>query len=101
MRRLDGARIAQLRKQKGWDQYELAAAARIAPSVISRMERNLQQDFKVSVLAAVASALGTSLDSLLVPFEETRGIGFTAELEVVLAQVRQQPDQVQRHIAGM
>ena len=101
MRKIDGAKIAKLRKQKGWDQYELAQAAQIAPSVVSRLERNLQSDFKLSVLDAVATSLGVSIDSLLDARSELEIDTFSPELQIVFAKLHTQPQLIQRHVAGI
>jgi len=62
---IDGNKIAALRKQKQMDQTELANQAGIAQSVISRMERNMQVDYKLSVVIVVANVLGVGIDDLL------------------------------------
>ncbi len=98
---LDGARIARLRKQKGWDQYELAAAAHVTPSVVSRLERNLQADFRLSVVAVIAAALDVPVDSLLKREETVRTDELVVDLQVAVAQLKRQPEEVQRHAAGI
>jgi len=100
---LNNEKITELRKQRGWDQYELAKAADVTPSVISRMERGLQEDFKLSVIVAVAKALGTTVDVLLLPYSEP-----TAEIPPLLpklantiALLSQRPAKIQQHAAGI
>jgi transcriptional regulator with XRE-family HTH domain len=44
-----------VRESKGWDQRTLAAKAGIDRSVISRLERGIQNDLKASVLVALAA----------------------------------------------
>ena len=43
---LNVTRIKTLREQKHWDQQDLARNAQVARSVISRLERGLQDDFQ-------------------------------------------------------
>ena len=61
---IDGSLIAKLRKQKGWEQQQLAAAAAVDPSVVSRLEQGIQEDFKLSVAVSIAKALGVCVDVL-------------------------------------
>lgn len=58
---LDGKRIAELRRNLGWEQQHLAEAAGVTASVISHLERNIQPDFKLSVVIAVAKALNVTI----------------------------------------
>ncbi|NJK32185.1 MAG: helix-turn-helix transcriptional regulator [Deltaproteobacteria bacterium] len=60
-----GRRVVELRKQRGWEQVNLAVAADIGVDTISRIERGI----KVSEgsLAKVAAALQTSVDTLANP----------------------------------
>lgn len=62
---LDIQTIRDLRKQKGWEQRDLAQAAGVNPAVISRLERGLQNDFKLSVIVAIALALDVAVDNLI------------------------------------
>jgi transcriptional regulator with XRE-family HTH domain len=101
LRKLDGAKISALRKQRGWDQYELASAANIAPSVVSRLERNMQIDFKLSIVDAVAAALGVPIDSLLERSKSVETKDLVPELQILLSELRRQPPKIQRHVAGI
>jgi transcriptional regulator with XRE-family HTH domain len=84
-------------------QYELAEAAQINASVISRMERELQADFKLSVVVAIAQALGVHVDELLISHQKTEEIkqNFVPELETTLIELRKQPATIQRQAAGV
>lgn len=62
---INGEKIAALRKQHGLDQLQLAKAADVAQSVISRMERGMQSDYKLSVIVSVARVLGVTVEDLL------------------------------------
>ncbi|MCA0458504.1 MAG: helix-turn-helix transcriptional regulator [Chloroflexi bacterium] len=62
---LDKQLITNLRKQKGWEQKDLAEAAGINPAVVSRLERGIQTDFKLSIIVAIANALDVEVDDLL------------------------------------
>ena len=59
-----GRRIRQLRTARGMTLEELAAAVERAPSQLSMIE-NGKREPKVTLLRAIARALGTSLDALL------------------------------------
>jgi transcriptional regulator with XRE-family HTH domain len=58
--------LRSLREVRGWDQTTLAARAGIDRSIISRLERGIQQDLKVSILVALANALESTVDALVV-----------------------------------
>ena len=64
---INGDKILDLRTARGWEQQDLADAANVARSVISRMERSIQSDLQGSVLISVASSVCVSTDSLLMP----------------------------------
>jgi transcriptional regulator with XRE-family HTH domain len=98
---VNGQKITALRKQKGWDQYELAREAGIAPSVVSRLERDLQADFKISVVTAVANALGVTVDSLLVETAQVESVTIIPELQSIIAVLGKYPEQVQKIAAGI
>jgi transcriptional regulator with XRE-family HTH domain len=96
---LNGKAIRQLRKQKGWSQQELAKAARVDASVISRLERELQEDTKLSVAVSIATALGVSVNSLVNVAKPSGTIA--PELQIAIDQLSQQPEHVQRQAAGI
>lgn len=90
-----------LRRARGWDQRHLARAAGIDPSVVSRLERGLQEDVAGSVLLALARALGTSVDALLLPPEGYRTPGLALEVAVVVEEVKRRPLTQQQQIAAI
>lgn len=94
-------KITQLREQRGLNQYELAALAGIAPSVVSRLERDLQGDFKISVLVSVAKALNVSVDDLLIEEYQAIEPQLQAELAAVIRDLEVYPAKVQRLAAGV
>lgn len=96
---VDGARIANLRKQRGLDQYELAEKAGVAPSVISRLERNLQADYKLSVIVSVARILGVTVDELLIDTDVEQDM--LPEFRAVLDEIRSRDVTTQRLAAGV
>lgn len=56
-----GERIAQLRKEQGMTQGELAAKAETNQGHIARIEQG-KYDIRLSVLSAIAEALGTTVE---------------------------------------
>lgn len=99
MRILNIDKIVELRTALGWDQKQLAQAANIARSVVSRLEKGNQTDFKLSIVVALAKALGVSVDTLLVDSAETYTTGLVPDLQSVLFQLKEQPETVQKQIA--
>jgi transcriptional regulator with XRE-family HTH domain len=99
--------LIALRKTKGWSQLSLASKAQIDRSVISRLERNLQEDLKGSVLVAIARALETSVDSLLLRPPENRHEMYAGEsdlvedFEVLIRQIGKLEPTQQRHLAAV
>jgi len=62
---LFGQRVKKLREQRGWTQQELAGRAGLTNDTISNYERGRRTDPPVSVVWAVASAFGVSVEELL------------------------------------
>jgi transcriptional regulator with XRE-family HTH domain len=99
--KVNGKKIAELRKLRSWNQKTLAAKAQVVPSVISRIEMGLQDDFKVSVVAAVASALETSVDSLLNHAYQPNTGEIVVELQEAIVELSHTPKHIQRQAAGI
>ncbi len=59
-----GARVGQIRRERGWTQEALAEALRIEPVTLSRLETG-DRAMSLSVLNAAADVLGVSLGDLL------------------------------------
>jgi transcriptional regulator with XRE-family HTH domain len=98
---INGAKIAELREQKGWGQRELATAAKIDHSVISRLERNLQSDCMVSALSAIAFVLGVSIDELLYEGQQSTYIQLVPKLQAVVNELSRKDANIQRQAAGI
>lgn len=60
-----GARIAELRKERGWTQRELAERTGITPTYVSEIENARTKNVGSAILLEIADALGASLDYLL------------------------------------
>ena len=92
--------IQMLRENKGWDQTALASAAGIHRSIISRIERGLQDDLRLSIAMAIAKALGVPVDALLgdktVPEQK-----LSTELEALTLQLMHLPEEIQSQAAGI
>jgi transcriptional regulator with XRE-family HTH domain len=72
--------LRSLREARGWDQQQLSTESGVNQSVISRLERGLQIDLKVSVLLALSRALQTPIERLLLaPYQPSPPV-LTAEL---------------------
>ena len=98
---INNSRIIELRLHKKWEQKQLAQEAGVAPSVISRLEQGLQADFKITVIASVAKALGVSVDSLLShPYQADTG-EIVVELREIMVELSNQPNPIQRQAAGI
>ncbi|MER5350110.1 helix-turn-helix transcriptional regulator [Kitasatospora sp. NPDC002551] len=63
-RRAFGARVAQLRKQRGMNQEQLAAAINRTASWVSQVERGVQPVVRLDVLRLLADGLGVSVQTL-------------------------------------
>lgn len=59
-------RVRELRKQRGWDQEELAHRAGVSQSSVSRIE-NGQQNATLGAIERVARALGVTVPELFDP----------------------------------
>lgn len=57
-----GKRIAELRKERGWTQKELAKAARLSKSYIAAIEEGVNPSIKAS--ARIADGLGVEIKEL-------------------------------------
>lgn len=58
-------RIREQRERKGWTQLELARAARVPQSTISRLERRPVSRLDVPILEQIAAALEVPLSRLM------------------------------------
>jgi len=90
-----------LREAKGWDQLTLANKAGINPSVISRLERGLQKDFKISIIVALAQTLETSVDSLLTAPNHPVQTELTVELEATMKEISRLGKNYQHQVAAI
>lgn len=64
-----GARIAELRRQKGWTQQDLADRLRMEPQSVQRIERGT--NLTIRSLVALARTLGVPTAAL---FEAPKGL---------------------------
>ncbi|MDQ0271549.1 helix-turn-helix domain-containing protein [Cytobacillus purgationiresistens] len=67
-----GNRLKTLRKEKGYSINELAAKAEVSKSYISYIERGIQQNPSLHVLAKLANSLETTVEELL--YQRNNGI---------------------------
>lgn len=59
-------RLKELRATAGMSQQSLAVAAGLSVSLVSQIERGSRSDPRISTTAALAKALGVTLDDLVV-----------------------------------
>jgi transcriptional regulator with XRE-family HTH domain len=97
---ISGERVAELRKRRGWSQHELARQAGVTAPVISRMERNLQQDYDFFVILGVARSLGVPIESLLTD-DAPPDAAFVPELQQALRRLERASHDVQKHIGRL
>jgi transcriptional regulator with XRE-family HTH domain len=72
---VDGARLAQLRHERGWTQEMLAERSGLSVVIVSKLEQNARRSARVSTLSALARALDVPVGILLggAPAEEHSG----------------------------
>jgi transcriptional regulator with XRE-family HTH domain len=97
---INGQTLRAVREAKGWNQQALARHAGVDNSVISRLEREMQEDLKVSVLLALATALEVPVTDLLT-FAQPQPGALVPQLSALMAQVAALPDVPQRTIAAI
>ena len=93
--------LRALREAHGWDQQTLAARAGITSPVISRLERGLQVDLRVSVLMALARALEIPVDTLLNVADVPHQAEQTPELTAAIGRLQQLPLRKQKQAAAI
>ena len=79
-----GHRIRNLRRQKGWTQTDLSAAARLPQATISRIESGAVEHPSIRTLKRIADALGVQFDV----FIESRQLSFDELVKSMLTDER-------------
>lgn len=85
--RINAELVKTLREGLGWSQVDLAAAANVDQSVVSRLEKGLAKNARALSVAAVAGALGVSVDQL---FADTAAIDPVTLLRQAVAMLERQ-----------
>ncbi len=98
---IDGAALRRLREVRGWDQSALARRAGISQSVVSRLERGLQDNLDAAVLIALARTLGIAVDALLVASTQPDQAPLVGELAVIVPELARLPEGDQRRVAAI
>ncbi len=96
---VNGKAIINLRKQKGMDQKTLAEKANINASVLSRLERNLQSDFHVSVVVQIADVLEVSVDNLINRNYSESERPIQVDWQLIVEEMQKQPPRIQKQAA--
>jgi len=66
---IDAGRLIRLRQERSWERADLAEAAGLSPSMISKIE-NEERRPRAGTLAAICAALGCQVEDLLPALEE-------------------------------
>lgn len=100
---VDAARLRALREHKGWSQRALAKQARVDASVISRLERGTQDNIRATVLIALARALDSSVDALLVDSPRLPDLdpALAPEMIAALGRISRLSSAQQRQVAAL
>ena len=101
MRSIDREKLKNLREQHNWTQRQLAELSGVASTVVSRLENGNQKDCRVSALVSIASMLGVTVDSLLEDQSIEKLQGLIPELRILITQLSNEPDSVQRNAVGI
>ena len=97
---VNGTVLRALRRARNWDQKQLAVAAGINPSVVSRLERGIQRDVAASVLVVLSRALAVPVDALLnTPYRGPNPV--LPEVTAVLTELATLPEAYQRQGAAI
>lgn len=96
---IDIDRLIAIRGAKGWDQKQLSDAAGIDRSVISRLERRIQTDCRLSVLVAIATVLEVPIEMLVQQNVSDNEHPLSPELAANLERLKNQSLKIQRHAA--
>jgi transcriptional regulator with XRE-family HTH domain len=98
---VNGSAIVKLRNQKGMDQKTLAEKAGIHASVLSRLERNLQTDFHISVVVQIADVLEVTVDSLINRDYSPEQGEPHPDWQMIIQQMQNQPLKIQKQAAAI
>lgn len=98
---IDGQGFRALRRARGWDQKTLADKAGVDPSLISRLERGLQDNVTTSALVGLAQTFDVPVDALLVPYRDQPSSSLVHELEVVVSNLPNLSPENQRLVAAI
>ena len=73
-------RLEELRKRRGWTQYQLAQMSGVPRQVIARLESGTRQseNMTVGVARRLARALGVSVDHLIGMYDDDSEVAPTA-----------------------
>ena len=80
---VDGAKLAQLRHDRGWTQEMLADYAGLSCEMVKKLEQGIRRSARISTLSALAGALNVPVGALLsdsVLSELTGGLAGHAEV---------------------
>ncbi|WP_242362578.1 helix-turn-helix domain-containing protein [Limosilactobacillus antri] len=85
-----GAKIKQLRKDRGITQEELAERSSLSVNYISRIENKNDLNISISVLIKIADAFNISIADLV---KDTNEVKHNSDIEALVFRLSQLPDQ--------
>ena len=95
---IDAHLLHDQRESKGWSQRKLADVAGVDNTLISRLERNLQDDVGVKSVLALAKALELPVEDLLSPSARRASFVLPSELFAVFAEISALSPHRQQHV---
>lgn len=95
---IDPTRVKVLRKARGWNQIDLSKHSKVDKSIISRIERGFQADYRVSVVVKLAKSLNVPVDSLIVSEEPRETEEMIPEVADMIYQLKKHDIKVQHQV---
>ena len=102
MSALNGKAVTRLREAKGMDQKVFAEHVGISEAVLSRIENDTQQSYKIDIIVKIADALGVPVDMLMDREVQMPDVPeFPSDLRLVLADLAKKDAKIQDQAAAI